>query len=218
MSLREAVAPKLNKELKEQKRREALQVLEKGVESIHLDLREAYLRLQLRNSLLIPGLMKNYSNDYLAKYVAEIFAPPASPEEAKIQLLADLAIDLMFQDKKIEPIVSEALSEIEEAYNVIISHGGGWSCKSNPEKRKTAVLKWYRLNQAHLSYLKEIYLDDTALYEDGGGAERRNFKTILLKKIIKDIANQELTFQKVDVHLKNLKRIKRHPPLRLEDL
>jgi len=131
-----------------------------------------------------------------------------------------MVIDLMFPDKKIEPIISKALSEIKKAYNVILQSGGGWSSPADKsqEKRKLAVLDWYRRNQARLSNLKEIYLDDPALYEDGGGQEKRNFIARLMIKIVKDQADQELTFQKIDTHFKNLKKLKRHPSLRLEDL
>jgi hypothetical protein len=191
-----------------------------NIRSVQPYLRKAYLRLQLRNSLLIPGLLENYTPEYLSEYVAEIFAPPRNPEEAKIQLLADLVIGLMFPEKKIELIISKALSEIKKAYNVILQIGGGWSSPADKsqEKRKSAVLEWYQRNQASLSYLKEIYLDDPALYEDGGGQEKRNFIVRLMIKIVKDQAEQELTFQKVDTHFKNLKKLKPHRPLRLEDL
>jgi hypothetical protein len=84
MNLREAVTPKLNEELKEQKRREALQVLKQGLASIQPELRAAYLRLRL-GPLTLPGLLKNYSPKELAKYITPNFTPPASPEEAKIK-------------------------------------------------------------------------------------------------------------------------------------
>ena len=59
---------------------------------------------------------------------------------------------------------------------------------------------------------------DPALYEDRGGQEKRDFIKRLVIKIVKDQANQKLTFQKVETYFKNLKKLKRHPPLRLEDL
>lgn len=218
MNLKDAAEWSLKESLKEQEQQSALQVLERGWPSIQPELRSAYLRLQLRTPLLIPGLLKNYSPKELAKYIAPIFISPPSPEEAKIQLLADLVISLLYPGKKIDPIVWEAEPEIEEAYNVILRSGGGWSSPADKsqEKRKSAVLGWYRRNQARLSYLKEIYLEDPALYEDRGGQEKRNFITRLVIKIVKDQANQKLTFQKVDAHLKNLKNLKQ--PLRLEDL
>ena len=103
---------------------------------------------------------------------------------------------------------------------MILRSGGGWSSPADKsqEKRKSAVLDWYQRNQASLSYLKEIYLDDPSLYEDGGGQEKRNFITRLMIKIVKDQADHELTFQKVETHFKNLKKRKRHPPLRIKDL
>lgn len=188
------------------------------LESILPDLKKAYLRMQL-NPLTLPELLKNYSPDYLAEYMAPILAPPASPEEAKIQMLADLVISLLYPGKKIDLIIDEALPEIEKAYDVMKRLGGGWSSnthKSNLKMRKTAVLDWYRSNTARLSYLKLKYLDDPTLYEDGGGQERRNFITRLLLKIVKDKTNKELNFKKVDAHLKNLKKLKQ--PLVLEEL
>ncbi|MGQ9688324.1 MAG: hypothetical protein ACUVXF_05990 [Desulfobaccales bacterium] len=194
--------------------REAAQ--EREWQSILPHLREAYLRVMLNPSTL-PGLLKNYSPEDLTKHIASLFTLPASPEEAKIRLLADLVISLMFPEKKIDPIIWQALPEIEKAYEVILQRGGGWSSyKSNPDKRKEAVLEWYRGNQARLDFLKEKYLQDPALYAEGGGAEKRNFIVGLVIKIVKDTASKELTFQRVKAHLKNLKNLK--GPLRLEEL
>jgi len=219
MNLKDAAERPLKESLKEQEQPSALQFFKERWPSILPDIRAAYLRLRLGPSTL-PGLLQNYSPDDLAEYITPIFAPPSSPEEAKIQLFADLVIALIFPGKKIEPIIAKTLSEIKKAYNVILQSGGGWSSPADKdqEKRKTAVLEWYRRNQAQLSYLKEIYLEDPSLYEDRLGQEKRNFITRLVIKIAKDQADQELTFQKVDTHLKNLKKLKRHPPLRLEDL
>lgn len=204
--------------LKEQEQPSALQFLKQRWPSIQTEIRAAYLRLRL-GPLTLPGLLKNYSPDDLAEYITPIFAPPASPEEAKIQLLADLVISLQYPEKKLNVIISKARLEIKKAYNAVMRDGGGWSSyESNPKKRRTALMEWYRRNQARLSYLKEIHLEDPALYEDGGGQEKRNFITRLMIKTVKDKADEELTFQKVDTHLKKLKKLKRHPPLRLEDL
>jgi len=203
--------------LKEHQQQDALQVLKQGWRSVQDDLTKAYLRLQLRSYLTIIGLLKSHSPKELSEFISNVFVPPATPEEAKIQLLADIVIDWAYPDNKIEPIIGEALSEINKAYDVIKLHAGGWSSyDSNLEKRRTAVLEWYRHNEARLSYLKEIYLDDLALYEDRGGQERRNFVTLLLRKIVKDKANMELTFREVNAHLKNIEKSKR--PLTLEDL
>jgi hypothetical protein len=217
MNLREAVEPKLSEKLKEQKRREALQILKGGWSSIQHEIGDAYLRLAFKSPMAIPGLLKNYSPKDLAKYISPIFTDPATPEEAKIQLLADLVISLLYPEK-IDPIIWEALPEIEKAYDVIMESGGGWASPSDKsqERRKTAVLDWCRHNQARLSYLNKEYLEDPVLYQDGGGQEKRNFIVRLMIKIIRDKASKKLTFQKVDAHLKNLKNLKQ--PLRLEDL
>jgi len=190
-------------------------------QSIAAHLRKAYLRMQLRNAALIPGLLKNYSPDYLAKYCAEIFVPSGNPEDERIQLLADQLIPLVYPDKKIEQIIFMTVPQIKDAYKAILKRGGGWSAHSTPEKRKTAVLDWYRHNQARPSYclscLKETYLQDPALYDDGGGQEKRNFIYRLVIMIVKADTGKELTFQKVDEHFKKLKKLIRQP-LRLEDL
>jgi hypothetical protein len=155
----------------------------------------------------------------LANFFKPVFIPHGSPEEERIKVLADLVISLMFPQKKNELILAMALPEVKEVYKVILKHGGGWSSnieKSNPEKRKTVALDWYRRNRDNLSYLKEIFLEDPKLYEDGGGQEKRNFMVNLLIKIVKDQADKEITFQKVDAHLKNLKKSEKG--LLLEDL
>jgi hypothetical protein len=168
------------------------------------------------NAPTLPGLLKNYSPEYLAKFTAQNFDPPTSPEEAKIRLLADMVIALVYPDKKFDLTIWLALPQIERAYNVVLRSGGGWSSNSNPDKRKTAVLEWYRRNQARLSYLKESYLHDTNLYNPGGGQEKRNFIVRLMIKIVEDKTSMELTFQKVADLLKSLKQLEQ--PLRLEDV
>ncbi len=206
---------RLDELLREQQQQDALQVLNQGWQSVQPELGKAYVRLHL-NAPTLPGLLKNYSPEYLAKFIAQNFDPPASPEEAKIRLLADMVIALVFPDKKFDLSIWLALPQIERAYNVVLRSGGGWSSKSNPDKRKTAVLEWYRRNQARLSHLKETYLEDLALYGDGGGQEKRNFITRLMIKIVKDESSMELSFQKVTALLKSLKKLEQ--PLRLEDV
>ncbi len=217
MNLKDAAERPLKESLKKQNPQSTLQVLEQGWFNIQPELKAAFLRLQLRNPLLIPGLLKNYSIDYLAGYCAEIFAPPASPEEAKIQLLADLVVSLQYPEKKLNVVISKARLEIKKAYNAVMRDGGGWSSmKSNPDKRRTAVLAWYKKNESSLSYLNENHLNNQILYR-GGGQHKRDFCVRLLLEIIKDIGNNELTFRKVhDDHFKGFKGP--IEPLRVEDL
>jgi len=202
---------KLRDAVNEQKR-ESLKVIQS-------DLKDAYLRLLLRSPMAIPGLLKNYSPEELAEYITPPLIPPTSPEEVKIQLLADLVVSLLFPEKKIAPIIWEALPEIEEAYNAVAKDGGGWSTfkdEIDTNKRKSAAISWYRGNQARISHLKEAHLEDTTLYADGGGQEKRNFVGRLIIKIVKDMTNEVITFDNVKDHLTYLKKLK--TPLRLEDL
>lgn len=69
------------------------------------------------------------------------------------------------------------------------------------------MLEWYRRNQTRLSYLKEIYLQDLTLYYDGGGQEKRNFIGRLVIIMVKDKANMEIAFNKIDDHIKNLRKL-----------
>lgn len=173
---------------------------------VYPHLRNAALRLHLY-PLLKNSSLENYSNELWEMF----FKSPARIEDRTIMVLADIVVALLFSEKIIPGIIDTAVDEIEEAYRVILQKGSGWSSdrsKSTPDKRKTAVLEWYRRNQARLSYLKETYLQDSALYEDRGGQEKRNFKARLLIKIIKHVVKEELTFQKVGDHLKNLKKSK----------
>ena len=166
---------------------------------VYLHLSKAALRLNLLTEL-------KYLSDELRE---EYFTPPDSPEEKTIMVLADLLMVFLFPKKTIPGLIEKAGVEIEEAYRVIMQDGGGWSSAgSNPEKRKTAVLEWYLNNPAQFSYLKETYLQDLSLYYDGGGQEKRNFHNRLIIKIVENLVKQRLTFQKVDAHLKNLKKSK----------
>lgn len=189
--------------------------LEQLWSSIQPDLKNAYLRLVFGSPMAIPGLLKTYSSKELAKFIAPLFTPPKSSEEAKIRLLADLVISLMFPEKKIDAFIWEALIEIEKAYDVLKKKGGGWS-KSSPDRRKKEVLDWYKQNRDELIYLKEYYLQNNVLYKDTSEQGKRNFITYLIMDIARDLINQELDFRKVDSHLKNLKRLKQ--PLNIEKL
>lgn len=67
------------------------------------------------------------------------FGPPNSPEEARIQLLANMVISLLFPGKKINLIISAALPEIAKSYKVVLQDGGGWSSdisKATQKKEK----------------------------------------------------------------------------------
>lgn len=183
--------------------------------------KKAYLRMQLKNSAFVPGLLMNYSKEELAEYVAKIFLPSDDPVEEQIQQIADLLIPFIYPDKKIDQIIDMTFRHVEEAYNAILKHGGGWSRTSNPDKRKMAVLAWFRRNNSKpeysLSSLKEIYLQDSALYDYGSGQERRNFINRLLINIIKTETNKKLTYQELDERINNIKKVTGQP-LRLEDL
>jgi len=211
---------RLTELLKEQQQQDTLQVLKQGWESVQPCLRKAYLRQlfgPMMGPMILPALLKNYSPEYLADYIVEVFEPPASPEEAKIQLLANLVVSLVFPGKRLNHIIYKALAEIGKVYKVVMARGGGWSSyKSNPDKRKGAVLEWYRRNEARLTYLKEAHLQDSYLYEGRLGQESRDFRARLLIKIVKDVDKEELTFQKVNDHFKKFKKLEQ--PLRLEDL
>ena len=135
----------------------------------------------------------------------DCYLKPASPEERTILVLADMVVALLSPQPLISGTINNALAEIEEAYHVILERGGGWASKIKPDQRKAAVCEWYRQNRTRLSYLEESYLQDSALYEDRGGQEKRQFRSLLLIKIIKQIANRELTFAKVKAHLEKLK-------------
>lgn len=221
MNWREAILLQRKQELKEllkeQEAKEALQVLEQGLKSVSSELAKAYLRLRLKNPYTIPGLLKNYSIDYLSKYLADLYAPPENPHEAKIQILADMVITLVYPEKRIDSIIPLAMPEIEKAYKAVMKDGGGWSSKSKPENRKAAALKWYQRNQPRLFFLKEIYLQDLVLYRDRGGQEKRDFITRLLINIVRDTINEELTFQKVSDNFKRNNDLI-NQSLKLEDL
>jgi hypothetical protein len=218
MNLADIAKCKMGKNLRGQKLQGALKVLKGGLQSVQPDLKTAYLRLQLMNSSLIPGLLKNYSSDFLAEYCAEIFIFPASPEEAKIQLLADRVISLQYSEKRLNVILLKAKLEIKKAYNALMRDGGGWSSlKSNSDKRKTAVLAWYQENKSCLSYLTENMLNNQILYRGGGGQDKRDFQVRLLLEIIKENGNKEIAFRKVhDDYFKSFKGPIQ--PLRVEDL
>jgi hypothetical protein len=169
---------------------------------IYPQLTEAALRLHLY------PLLEDLSDEDRDRY----FKTPASPAERTIVVLADLVVALLFPETIISGLIDNAMGEIGEAYQIMKSMGGGWSSntsKSTPEKRKTAVLEWYRLNQTRLSYLNKTYLKDSGLYKDRGGQEKRDFQVRLLKKIIQQVVKRELTFNKVGKQLNILKYIKR---------
>lgn len=174
---------------------------ETNLRLVHRHLDQAALRLVLSTEL------EYLSDEVLEKY----FTPPASPEETTIKVLADIVVALLFPEKIIKCFFADALAGVDEAYSVIKQDGGGWSSdenKSNPEKRKTTMLAWYKHNQPRLFYLRETYLQDLSLYFEGGGQERRNFRNRLLTKIIEHTTKQKLTVVNVKSLLDNFKKPK----------
>ena len=108
--------------------------------------------MQLKNSAFVPGLLMNSSKEEFAKYAAKIFLPSDDPVEEQIQQIADLLIPFIYPDKKIDQIIDMTFNHVEEAYNAILKHGGGWSRTANPDKRKMAVLAWFRRNNSEHKY------------------------------------------------------------------
>jgi hypothetical protein len=137
-----------------------------------------------------------------------IFAPPASNEEAVIMILADMVVTLTDDPKnRIEPIISGALSEIDEAYDIVLQDGGGWSArKGGPERRQAAVLEWFDRNEARLSCLKKSHLEEPNLYNPGGGQEKRNFRIRLIMKIVEETAHQRITSKEAIDYLRQSKQ------------
>jgi hypothetical protein len=173
-------------------------------------LKKAAIRLHVNP--LTSGVLKNYS----AEFLKEIFGPPVSIIDERKQFFAGQIFAWLFPEKEIEFIVTKATPEVEEVYHTVVKEGSGWGSfpKSTPEKRKMAVLNWWGHNQGRLFYLKETHLGDTKLYEFGGGQERRGFIGLLLKKIVEDQTNMNVTRQKVYNYYKRLKK----KPLRLKKL
>ncbi len=159
---------------------------------VYPQLSDAILRMHM--SLLFKSFSDRDRDCYLK--------PLASPEEKTIMVLADMVVALLIPEPLISDLIGNARGEVEEAYHVILEKGGGWASKIKPDQRKAAVGEWYTQNRTRLSYLEESYLQDSALYEDRGGQEKRQFISLLLKKIIKKITKKELTFAKVKAHLK----------------
>ena len=121
MNLKDAAEWPLKESLKEQEQQSALQVLEQGWPSIQPELKSGLFKTATEESIIDTRAFKKLLTRLLSRILSQKFSyPPASPEEAKIQLLADLVISLIFPEKKIEPIISKALSEIKKAYNVIL--------------------------------------------------------------------------------------------------
>ena len=114
---------------------------------------------------------------------------------------------------RIDPIISKALPEIDEAYTVVKERGGGWSSrKSDTEQRRAAVLAWFEQSESRLSVLKKSYLEDQALYDNfGSGQEKRDFYIHLIKKIVEESAHQKATFREIESCLRRLKKSKKGP-------
>jgi hypothetical protein len=141
------------------------------------------------------------------------FAPPATPEEEKIMILADMAASYLYFDEVIsdwidDTLIPGALAEIEEAYQVIKDTKGWSGRKSHEENRKAVALDWFKIHHHRLAYLKESHLKDPQLYEDGGGQERRNFRVRLLKDIINDKTRRKETSRDIIRRLNKAKKPK----------
>lgn len=165
-----------------------------------------YLEEAIKRKMFKP--MMPWVEDSELSFLKTIFTPPTSHEEAVIRTLADMVVTLLDDPKnRIEPIISGALPEIDEAYNAVLQEGGGWSArKGGPERRQAAVLAWFDRNEARLSHLKKPHLEDPNLYNDGGGQEKRNFRIRLIGKVVEETAHQRITSQEIIDTLRRLKK------------
>jgi hypothetical protein len=140
-----------------------------------------------------------------------IFASPANYKEAMIQHIAEVLTFITFGEKTtlkiVNTTITKALPEVEEAYKVAKQSAGGWSVRAGePSTRQMAVLEWFTENKNRISYIKKSHLEDTSLYDDGGGQEKRNFIVRLLLLILKQKVALKITFQEVQKSLKNLNK------------
>jgi hypothetical protein len=185
------------------------------------DLEDAVVRLllpeleksaiRLKFNPAIPGGLNTDA------FLEDYFKPPADLQELKTQLLADLVVVLLFPQKRLDLIIAKSFPEIEEAYNVILKEGGGWSSyadKSNPEKRKTTVMSWYKVYKSRLMYLNEKNLNNPILYNPVVTQEKRDFYVRLLSEIIMDVGSKELTLRKLIERHKKFNKLKQHPILK----
>ena len=102
-------------------------------------LEKARMRLLLR-PILVDKKLDPYDDPFL-----EYFAPPSSPQDEKIMILADLAAGLLFniheqlEQVKISSLIRKALMEIDQAYEVMKNEGGGWGREANEKNRQSPV-------------------------------------------------------------------------------
>lgn len=139
--------------------------------------------------------------------IAAAFSPPTTPAGADIRLLADLVLDLLAPalSPRAEQIIHQALTEVEEAYEATKAAPGGWGRKGTPEKRRQAVLMWYRDNRPRLMMITEHFLKDRRLYHECGGQEKRNFHARLLSNIIDCHLKAGTTEAEISNYLKRLR-------------
>ena len=83
-----------------------LEQIEKGWKSLLPYLQEAAFRLNVYLPST-PRVLKNYSDEFLE----QIFGPPASILEERIQRLAGMILALLFPEKEIDFIITKALPE-----------------------------------------------------------------------------------------------------------
>jgi hypothetical protein len=156
-----------------------------------------------------PGLL--WAESCSDEFLNSIFAPPATILEARTQHAADIIVYMIFEkkinSKMTDDLISKAMPEIEEAYNVILRDGGGWSgLKGDPDKRQAVVLAWFDKHRTRLSFLKRSYLEDPTLYNDGGGQEKRNLIVRLSLLILQRKVAKRITFQNIYAHYKKLSK------------
>lgn len=170
-----------------------------------------YLQKAIERQYYNPLLPWVKKSDVIKDFLKEIFAPPASHEEEVIMIVADILVDLIVDPvRRIAPIISAALPEIEEAYNVVLQDGGGWSSRGGKsERRKAATFAWFDQNKARMSYLNKSHLQDLTLYNDGAGQDKRNFYIHLILKIVKERAHRIITFNEILNYMRRTKKEER---------
>ena len=125
---------------------------------------------------------------------------PTSEWDAKVRLMAEIIIALIFQKEKektrIKLIVEDCLAEIDSLYKKMIK-GGGWRRGHSAKERQNDVMLYYDQHPVRFKYIKKFFLEELSLYDEGGGQEKRNFRYRLINKILSEEIKQTFKVREI---------------------
>jgi len=134
-----------------------------------------------------PAPISNFLIDTLANMTVSMYFAASNPKR-KIKIKEPPPLEVL-------TIIVMALPEIQKIYSSVMGAGGYGTKKylTDTQRMDIALLRFDEAKTDVFKLLKKTYLEDTELYLDRGGQERKTFFKKLLKKITSGLGYNDLS-------------------------